>query len=113
MFEWKRKELEVDQVKFFGGTVKKFISCYANRAKPRIKIKLPDRIIINLNPRYGIGYAAQSAYMQQQALGISMANQQAALGVNLAGFAGSASQGQCGYGFLGSLGGLASQGQMR
>jgi len=87
MFEWKRKELEVLQVKFFGGTIKKFISCYAKRAKPRIKIKLPDRFIINLNA----GSAAQSAYIQRHALGIES---------NLAAAQGMA----CGFGGLGGAG---------
>ena len=88
MFEWKRKELEVEQVKFFGGTIKGFVSCYAKKSKPRIKIKLPDRIIINLNPRYDISSAAQSACMQQQALSNYMANKQAVLGANIADFGG-------------------------
>jgi len=76
MFEWKRKQLENDQVKFFGGTHKKFISCYAKQVKPRIKIKLKpikDSIRINFNPRYAIGYSQKMAN-QQQLIGMQNIN---------------------------------------
>jgi len=72
MFEWKRKQLENEQVKFFGGTQKGFISCYAKQVKPRIKIKLKpikSSILVGLNPRYAIGSSQQMSH--QQALAIA------------------------------------------
>ena len=73
MFEWKRKQLENEQVKFFGGTQKKFISCYAKQVKPRIKIKLElikDSALIDFNPRYALNSSQQMAHQQA----IAMAN---------------------------------------
>ena len=71
MFEWKRKELEVEQVKFFGGTVKKFISCYAKQVKPRIKIKLkPEPSMADRLGLFGRGALGDvgSSMAQQQLL---------------------------------------------
>lgn len=60
MFEWKRKQLEDEQVKFFGGKVKGFVSCYAKKEKPRVKIKYKDTIKIDLNPLHNLAAAAQA-----------------------------------------------------
>ena len=84
MFEWKRKQLENEQVKFFGGTQKKFISCYAKQVKPRIRVKvkpIKDIILMDFNPRYAIDSSQQMAHQQACA----MANLQAQGQANLFG----------------------------
>ena len=50
MFEWYKKKRLNEHVKFFGGTQKKFISCYAKQVKPRIRGKIKDSYRINLHP---------------------------------------------------------------
>ncbi len=116
MFEWYKKKRLNEQIKFFGGTQKKFISCYAKQVKPRIRVKSDnlERVRINLNPRYDIGSGAQALFAQQQAIGMAnMQAQQSNLSYNqMAGIGGLgqlAGNGLLGsYGNHGLLGGLGS-----
>jgi len=85
MFEWHKKERLNEQVKFFGGTQKKFISCYAKQVKPRIKVKLKS---IKESNVYNVTYEQSMAdYMAREALEQSrqLANLQAQAGSQLAG----------------------------
>jgi len=78
MFEWKKKDLLNKEVKFFGGTVKGFISCYAKQVKPRIKINLkPESSISDRLAWFGrgaLGDIGSSIAQQQAAHGAAMAN---------------------------------------
>jgi len=121
MFEWKRKQLEIEQVKFFKGTMKKFISCYAKQVKPRIKIKLEPILRFDFNPRYAIGSAAQSIHMQQQANAqaqMALANAASISNIhigqgqghaNLLAFGGNCGAGQLGAGSLAGLVGVSGR----
>lgn len=64
MFEWYKKQRLNEQVKFFGGDQKRFISCYAKYIKPRIKIKLAHLV----SPR--------DKTLNNLSLGMQLANQQ-------------------------------------
>ena len=103
MFEWKRKQLEDEQIKFFGGERKKFVSCYVRKEKPRIRIKNKESVKFDLNPGYSVNSAAQLAYIQQRALASMGAMNQ----INLANLA---AQGQAQRVCGGASGGLISQG---
>ena len=81
MFEWYKKKRLNEQVKFFGGTQKKFISCYAKQVKPRIKIKL-EQTKDSAPSVFTDGYLQSINYQQQQAL--ALANLQAQGAGNLA-----------------------------
>jgi len=98
MFEWKRKQLENEQVKFFGGTQKGFISCYAKQVKPRIKIKLKpiknnsvftEAYQFDLMVRASLGQAQQLSNLQHQCgsqfLSGNLAAQQQFIGMQNAG----------------------------
>jgi len=80
MFEWYKKKRLAEQIKFFGGTQKKFVSCYAKQVKPRIRMNNKPKP--SINTRYGVG-AAQALFAQQQALGGQLANLQAQNGALL------------------------------
>ena len=110
-FNWKRKSRLQEQLRFFGASKTRFISCYAK--KPRIKVKLPSNDIkcTDSNRDYlmtqaqsalgsnaymmggglGMGGAAGLARMSQEqglgllgASGLGMGGAMAALGSQLA-----------------------------
>jgi len=112
MFEWYKKKRLNEQIKFFGGTQKKFISCYAKQVKPRIRVKSDnlERITINFNPRYDIRASAQALFAQQQAIGMTMANMQAQNGSALAGLQSYGLSGNGGASCLSSYGLLGAAG---
>lgn len=79
MFEWYKKQRLAEQVKFFGGKTKGFVSCYAKQVKPRIRVPSDniDRVRISLNTGYGIGYSKQMTHQQP----VAMANLQYHIGI--------------------------------
>ena len=68
MFDWYKKKRLDDQVKFFGGERVRFVSVYARKVKPRIRIKNKKITSFDLSPRHSINSAAQAAHLQQQSL---------------------------------------------
>jgi len=46
-FKWHDKKRLNEQVEFFGGTIKKFVSCYAKQVKVRVRVKVELVKIVN------------------------------------------------------------------
>jgi len=67
MFDWYKKERLEEQLKFFGGKRKGFVSCYSNEFKIKPRIRLENKKILDLNPRYAIGSSHQLIAQQQAA----------------------------------------------
>lgn len=89
-WKWFKDKKLVEQIKFFGGTQKKFISVYAKQVKPRIKIKLKGLG----KPASQLDYLQNNALLQQNlAMQDLAARGQASsfLGSYLSGYAGQAS----------------------
>jgi hypothetical protein len=73
MFDWYKKKRLKEQVEFFGGTQKRFVSCYAKQVKPRIKIKLKK----GTNLLSGNMNSLNNITLLQQANHVSLANSMA------------------------------------
>jgi len=113
MFDWYVKKRLAEQIKFFGGKQKKFISVYAKQVKPRIRMKNKELVRFNLMTNYANSALAaqqQAVYMADQHArqGAQLANLQTASGVQLLGMR---NCGMGGNGALGQDGGLMGMGQ--